>query len=403
MWTRSRRLPALSSCGIARSAGTFDDCAPYGGEEWNWENCRRYLYEPATYHDDRHDRSEELAYIGAGGPISVSHPDLVPEIAGFRNALTQAWTSKGGGLTEDVHNGTMRCLWKCTTSIYNGKRSSSWMYLEGKKNATVLSKTNSKRLLIDEVTKKCIGVEVLLPTKLLMLSGIGREVDLAKFNIKPIVDSAQVGQNLLDHPILAHVFRLEYGNGLDHHLLRAGLEHDAAVSAYRWKNKGPYASGLLELVGLPRIDDRFMQYPEYIAAKEANGGLHPFGPAGQPHSEIDFVPMHPLGRRRPDDWRRDEAKIKEDYPWPMPRTSDAAMDKMILERSQKGFHPCGSARMGRNIEQGVDDGNLRVFGVEKLRVIDASIIPVTPDCQIQNSVYMIAEKVPHPIVNRMVQ
>lgn len=44
-------------------------------------------------------------------------------------------------------------------------------------------------------------------------------------------------------------------------------------------------------------------------------------------------------------------------------------------------------------EQGVVDSELRVFGVEKLRVIDASIFPVIPDCRIQNAVYMCAEKV----------
>lgn len=55
--------------------------------------------------------------------------------------------------------------------------------------------------------------------------------------------------------------------------------------------------------------------------------------------------------------------------------------------------PCGTARLGKSIEQGVVDSKLKVFGVNNLRVIDASIIPVIPDCRIQNSVYMIAEKV----------
>jgi choline dehydrogenase-like flavoprotein len=49
--------------------------------------------------------------------------------------------------------------------------------------------------------------------------------------------------------------------------------------------------------------------------------------------------------------------------------------------------------MGKDIYHGVVDSKLRVYGVQNLRVIDASVIPVIPDCRIQNSVYMIGEKV----------
>lgn len=54
--------------------------------------------------------------------------------------------------------------------------------------------------------------------------------------------------------------------------------------------------------------------------------------------------------------------------------------------------PCGTARLSQNIHQGVVDPNLRVHGVKNLRIADASVIPVIPDCRIQNSVYMIGEK-----------
>jgi choline dehydrogenase len=84
--------------------------------------------------------------------------------------------------------------------------------------------------------------------------------------------------------------------------------------------------------------------------------------------------------------------IGEDYPWPMPRNSDEAMNKAILERSQTGFHPCGTCRLSKDVKQGVVDPELRVHGTKRLRVIDASVIPVIPDCRIQNSVYMIGEK-----------
>ena len=85
--------------------------------------------------------------------------------------------------------------------------------------------------------------------------------------------------------------------------------------------------------------------------------------------------------------------IEADYPWPMPRASDEAMNRVILERSQTGFHPCGTNRLSKDIEQGVVDPSLRVHGVKSLRVVDASVFPLIPDCRIQNVVYMVAEKV----------
>lgn len=64
---------------------------------------------------------------------------------------------------------------------------------------------------------------------------------------------------------------------------------------------------------------------------------------------------------------------------------------MIKERSLTGFQACGTCRVGKDVNQGVIDDRLNIFGVNKLRVIDASIVPVIPDCRIQNAVYMIEE------------
>jgi choline dehydrogenase-like flavoprotein len=126
-----------------------------------------------------------------------------------------------------------------------------------------------------------------------MLSGIGPEAELKAYGITPVLKSAHVGQNLLDHPIMPYVRRLKNGSGLDGHLLRAGPMKDGAISAYRKNKMGPMSSGLLELVGFPRIDEYLATSKEYVAAKEANGGIDPFGPAGQPHFEIDFVVSFP--------------------------------------------------------------------------------------------------------------
>ena len=64
--------------------------------------------------------------------------------------------------------------------------------------------------------------------KLLMLSGIGPKDQLAQYGIECKVDSPNVGQNLQDHPIMPHVFKIRDGVGLDSHLLRYGYEKEAA-------------------------------------------------------------------------------------------------------------------------------------------------------------------------------
>jgi choline dehydrogenase-like flavoprotein len=241
---------------IPGSTATFDEWewAAYGGDEWTWDKCKAYLYkvgcalyllglidthhQPATYNDDQELFSPSLSYIGKDGPIPVSHSDLIPEIRPFRKALTEAWVSKGHPLTEDVHNGTMCGLWKSANSIYNGKWLSSWLYLVGKPNITVLGKTNSKKLIIENGHAVSVVViredgteesykakaEVIVSSgvfetpKLLLLSGIGPAAMLKQFGIHQVVDSPHLRQNLLDHPILTHVFRLKDGYGLDHHL-----------------------------------------------------------------------------------------------------------------------------------------------------------------------------------------
>lgn len=206
----------------------------------------------------------------------------------------------------------MEGLTHCVNSIYGGVRSTSASYLTDKPNVTILSSAIGKKVNFDGVKATSVTVigadrteltftakyEIILACgvfetpKLLMLSGIGPKDELARHGIDSVVDSEHVGKNLHDHPILAHVFRLKDGTGLDSHLLRAGPAQSAALQKYRTSKKGPFSSGLLELVGLPRIDDRLERYKEYREAKAQNGGQDPFGPEGQPHFEIDFVVSH---------------------------------------------------------------------------------------------------------------
>ncbi|KAJ0423160.1 oxidoreductase [Aspergillus carlsbadensis] len=463
--TRGKALGG-SSCAnyftwIPGSKATFDDWEEFGGKDWTWDNCVEYLRKCATYHDDEKLYPAELSKIGTGGPLQISHAELLPELKPFRDALTEAWVSKGEQLTEDIYEGEMHGLTHCVDTIYQGQRQGSFLFVKNKPNITILSNHHSKKLLIDPATKTCRGVlavnpatgaeisliasrEVILSQgvfetpKLLMLSGVGPAAELAKHNIDVVLDSPHVGQHLLDHPIVPFVLQIKDGYGLDDHLLRAGPKNDKAIATFARDKTGPVGSGLLELVGFPRIDERLEKYPAYREAKAANGGLDPFGPAGQPHFELDFrnfmtvivdllrpvsqgeVTLNSanplvqpninlnffgddldiLAMREGVRWTYDVLTkgkgfkdiVVAEYPWTMPLESDEEMNRAVLDRSQTGFHPCGTARLSKSIHQGVVDEKLRVHGIRNLRVADASVIPVIPDCRIQNSVYMVGEK-----------
>jgi choline dehydrogenase len=70
-----------------------------------------------------------------------------------------------------------------------------------------------------------------------------------------------------------------------------------------------------------------------------------------------------------------------------------AMDEFIREDAASAYHPCGTCKMGHNDDSmAVVDSQLRVFGVDKLRVIDAAVIPSLPSANINAATIMIAEK-----------
>ncbi|CAK7233900.1 hypothetical protein SCUCBS95973_008752 [Sporothrix curviconia] len=427
--TRVKALGGSSSLNyftwIPGSKGTFDLWEKFGGKEWTWDPLVPYLRKSATYHDDEGLYDEGLAKIGAGGPLPVSHAELLPEMEGFRQALHEAWMSMGQPLTENIFDGEMIGLTHCVDSIYQGKRRNSVLFVRGKPNITILARTYSKQLVVDPKTKHVSDVvaidtetgkeqtfyadrEVIVAQgvfespKLLMLSGIGPKAELAKHGIAVVVDSPHDG------------------SGMDDHLLRDGPLKTAAVNAYANGRAGPLGSGNLEVVGFPRIDSYLEKDPTYGQPHFELDFVSLFGSAFQWHypqpkagsytsvvvdlvrpvsspgeNELDIIAMRE-GIRFSYDLLTKGAGFKDlvvaEYLWDMPLDDDNAMRHAVLDRCQTVFHPCGSNRLSQSIQQGVVDPALRVHGVTGLRIIDASIIPEIPDCRIQNSVYMIGEK-----------
>lgn len=480
--TRGKALGGSSSLNyftwIPGCKPTFDLWEEFGGKEWTWDPLVPYLRKSATYHDDLGLYDPELKKLGSGGPLPISHAELLPELEPFREKLTEAWKSRGLPISENIYDGEMIGLTHCVDSIYHGQRSGSFLFVHGKPNITILAEVNSKKLIIDESDLSAKGVTVIDASgtehsfyatrevvvaqgvfespKLLMLSGIGPKKELETHGIDVLVENRHVGQHLLDHPGVPFVLQVKDGFGMDDHLLRSGPLNQAALKSYDETKAGPVGSGLLELVGFPRIDEYFEKDPEYRRRKAENGGKDPFCPEGQPHFELDFVSMfgsafqwhYPTPKKgcytsivvdlvrpvsEPGEVKLNSADpleqpninlnffqdeldiigmregirfcydlltkskgfkdiVVDEYPWDMPLDDDKAMKHAVLDRCQTAFHPCGTNRLSKSKDQGVVDPKLKVHGVKNLRVIDASVIPVIPDCRIQNSVYMIGEK-----------
>ncbi|KAL6708588.1 hypothetical protein ACN47E_002569 [Coniothyrium glycines] len=73
-------------------------------------------------------------------------------------------------------------------------------------------------------------------------------------------------------------------------------------------------------------------------------------------------------------------------------TADADIDAYIRGSAATLYHPAGTAKMGPKEEGGVVDGELKVYGVQGLRVVDASVMPLLPASHTMTTVYAVAEK-----------
>ncbi|CAB4916805.1 unannotated protein [freshwater metagenome] len=272
------------------------------------------------------------------------------------------------------------------------------------------------------------GAEVILSAgaygspQLLLLSGIGPADALRAAGVTPRIDLPGVGENLQDHPAHVCVWDLPGGGSL------ADAERPAAVFEYLARRTGPLSSSVAEAFafvrsrpGLPAADIQFHFAPAYFVdhgASSYNGHAMTIGPvliAPRSRGRLWIDSPDPARPPRfvtnaltePEDLAAMAAGVKvareiarsgpfaqtagrELFPGPDVQ-DDADIEADVRRRVELLYHPVGTCRIGRD-ELAVVDPELRVRGVDGLRVADASVMPLIPGGNTNAPAIMIGEK-----------
>jgi choline dehydrogenase len=253
--------------------------------------------------------------------------------------------------------------------------------------------------------------------QLLMLSGIGPADHLTLREIEVLLDQPAVGENLSDHPCVFAVWTTPEPDSL----LRA-LE-PAALEEYTATQTGPFASNLAEAGGFARVgpvapapDVQFHLAPVHIVdeglgdpqahgvwvstclltpASRGSVRLASNDPTSKPIVRDEFytaaedLPRLLDGVRLMFEICRQPAIARYCAdPFTLPADdSEAALREHVARTTFPIYHPVGTCAIGS-----VVDVELRVQGVEALRVVDASVMPVVPRGNTNAPTIAIAER-----------
>ncbi len=267
--------------------------------------------------------------------------------------------------------------------------------------------------------------------QIMMLSGIGPAADLSALGIPLVLDKPGLGANLHDHLQLRMIYKVSgirtlnemYGSllargwmGVNYALFRRGplTMAPSQLGAFTRSDPSQDRPNLqyhIQPLSLDKFGDPLHAFPAFTASvanlRPTSRGwltLKSRDPAAAPSIRPNYLAT-PEDRRVAADSIRITRQISaqpalapyrpEEYlPGPQVRDDDeAALEKAAGDIGTTIFHPVGTARMGRDDDaNAVVDARLRVMGIDRLRVIDASVMPSITSGNTNSPTLMIAEK-----------
>ncbi|WP_414900260.1 GMC family oxidoreductase [Sphingomonas flavalba] len=447
--TRGRVVGGCSSINgmlhVRGTRGDYDRWRDAGCSGWGWDDVLPY------FRKSEQQLTGEDEWAGRDGPVRVSQAELFPVM----HQLLDAAEAIGLPRAATFNDGTQFGGGPAQLSVYRGRRqSASVAYLASarrRRNLTLLTGAQVRRIRFENgratgvefVREHCSGTalaraEILLcagaigSPHLLNLSGIGDARRLRSLGIRPLVNRPEVGENLQDHYFTriawqlaprvrslngqAHVPRLLL-EPLRYLATRRGLLATAAAQVFLYaKSRPEEAEADLQFSVAPASVADMMPGVRRMRPDRAPGmtigscHLRPLSrghvrivsadPSCQPAIRFNYLSAAAdqeahikgvrLARRLARQAALAPAIVREKSPG-----REVVSDEQILAyaRARGGtvYHPVGTVRMGRDAASPLDP-QLRVRGVEGLRVVDASIMPNLVSGNTHAPTVMIAER-----------
>jgi choline dehydrogenase len=435
---------------VRGNAHDFESWERQGARGWGYRHVLPYFRRAET----REEGGDE--YRGADGPLYTSYGKL-------KNPLYRAWIEAaqqaGYPETEDINGFQQEGFGRMDMTVRRGQRwSAANAYLKPIRNRANLE-IRSHCLVTSLVMegRTVVGVryrrgsalhevrasgEVILAggpinsPQLLKLSGIGPAAELAEHGISVVADRPGVGENLQDH--LEFYFQVAVTQPIT--LFSAQALLPKAAIGLRWllRRDGLGATNHFESCGFIRsragIDYPDIQYHFLPLAVSYDGNslatehgmqahvgpmrsksrgwvrLRSADPADKPRIFFNYL-SHPDDR---EEMRACVRLTREIFAQPAfasyrgreiqpgaDVTSDEAIDAFVAAKVESAYHPSCTCKMGDPTDpMAVVDPETRVIGVERLRVVDSSIMPSVTNGNLNAPTIMIGEKGADHILGR---
>ncbi|NMH61311.1 GMC family oxidoreductase [Alteromonas ponticola] len=447
-WPRGKTLGGSSSinamCYIRGQMQDYDRWEQEGATGWNFESVLPYFKRAENYFGG----SDE--FHGVGGPLSV---EQLRHTSVLSDAFVDAAEAVSLPKLDDFNRDEREGLGYYHVTQKNGQRCSTAKgYLqEAKKriNLTIMTHVMADKIIIKH--GRAVGVqirsksgvrrilanrEVLISSgainspHLLMLSGVGPKKTLMEHGIHVAVDLPGVGQNLQDHLDAIVQYRCKAHEG--YAIATSALpRYIKGTFQYLFSRKGLFSSNIAEAGGFassslaeqgPDIQFHFLPailndhgrrsvygygfglhvcclYPK----SKGFIGLQSNHPADHPLIEPNYL-AEEHDRKVMIEAVRLARKILQSEPFAKFKGTEwlpgekAQTDEQILafirEKAETIYHPIGTCKMGRDDDpMAVVTPELKVRGVEGLRVVDASVMPSLVGGNTNAPTVMIAERV----------